>query len=1088
MDLNLGGLWVTLGVDASGLNAAEARMKAFQASITSSTGNISRDLERTSNEFQRFGSAASRYLTLPLALIGGASIKAASDLEFVTQKIVALAGVSQSQMDAWQSSISRISEETARSSKEIAETLYYTASAGLSNAKALEVTEVAAKGAAIGMGTAADIGRLLTYAMNAYGESAYSATRLMDMLTVAVREGTAEASTMVSVIGDIVPVASAMGVGFDEVVGSLAALTRTGFNAAKAATSLRQIMVTLLNPTEEAKKAMDYMAKANKDATISAQGFRDMIKDKGLIETLVKISNLSKQFGDSVSGIVFGNVRALTGDLSLTGKNLKAVLEVMQMTKNELGAFQYAFGLMTGTMQFKMQQVKIAVNRAFIELGNSMRGPIIEVMAQLRDLIISLTDWWKSLSASTQLVIVKFGIFLAAIGPVMLAVAAAIKIYAGFIMVIRGVGIALEFMSLNLLAAPWIPVAAGILLFAAALLMVGQNLDSINVKYRTLAKVMDEANASVAREQTQINVLVDIMKSENTTLEQKKAALISLQNINKQYLGDLTLEAVATNKAKNAIDDYILSVRNKNELEIATNKLIKENAEYMESVSTGKNRELSGGQKVLNFMTYGAFSEDMGEANAIEQKVRHAIVAEQLKRRIEELTKALQKQSDAEKDMASFEQRLQSARALWDKEIQNEIDFTEAKKSAYDKYIEEMEIIRKKTVLFGLDNTKLGGDFDALGATIQNMRARLIELLKEYDAGSPIVVEFTNKIKELQERSMYKATDTKKMVSPWQRWKTMWTEDAPTTQFIDNTWKSLGGGKEVFDYKQFIDPDKLKPQISTSFNEVLKIYQDWQKDVSKNENKQISTGRGNSNPWKQNMDDLKAEIEATKKLKDNAAKGSGDATMYNQKLEKLMKPIKFKESMQKINAYVQEVGNGLNSLISSWVSYIDMQQNKALSMIEATAKAENKSAEWVAKKKEQIDDIYNKKKQRAAIATAIINGAMAVTNIIANVPGSVLNPLSWVAIGMAAATTAAQVAVIRSQGMAEGGIVPSGYPNDSYPARLTSGEVVIPPNKLSSIQGQGGGEYVIHLVGKLVAEGPDMVYIVDKQYKLQKSY
>jgi hypothetical protein len=41
----------------------------------------------------------------------------------------------------------------------------------------------------------------------------------------------------------------------------------------------------------------------------------------------------------------------------------------------------------------------------------------------------------------------------------------------------------------------------------------------------------------------------------------------------------------------------------------------------------------------------------------------------------------------------------------------------------------------------------------------------------------------------------------------------------------------------------------------------------------------------------------------------------------------------------------------------------------------------------------------------------------------------------------------------QSAAMAHGGIVPAGYPNDSYPARLTSGEVVIPPGKLDSITG-----------------------------------
>ena len=41
-------------------------------------------------------------------------------------------------------------------------------------------------------------------------------------------------------------------------------------------------------------------------------------------------------------------------------------------------------------------------------------------------------------------------------------------------------------------------------------------------------------------------------------------------------------------------------------------------------------------------------------------------------------------------------------------------------------------------------------------------------------------------------------------------------------------------------------------------------------------------------------------------------------------------------------------------------------------------------------------------------------------------------------------------------GMANGGVVPAGYPNDTYPAMLTSGEIVTPPDKLPTIAAGGG--------------------------------
>jgi hypothetical protein len=68
-------------------------------------------------------------------------------------------------------------------------------------------------------------------------------------------------------------------------------------------------------------------------------------------------------------------------------------------------------------------------------------------------------------------------------------------------------------------------------------------------------------------------------------------------------------------------------------------------------------------------------------------------------------------------------------------------------------------------------------------------------------------------------------------------------------------------------------------------------------------------------------------------------------------------------------------------------------------------------------------------------------------------------------------------------GMAEGGIVPSGYPNDSYPARLTSGETVIPPGKLPSFEKQSVD---VNVVIQGVVKGQDLYYVikeVERKYK-----
>lgn len=71
-------------------------------------------------------------------------------------------------------------------------------------------------------------------------------------------------------------------------------------------------------------------------------------------------------------------------------------------------------------------------------------------------------------------------------------------------------------------------------------------------------------------------------------------------------------------------------------------------------------------------------------------------------------------------------------------------------------------------------------------------------------------------------------------------------------------------------------------------------------------------------------------------------------------------------------------------------------------------------------------------------------------------------------------------------GLAEGGVVPSGYPNDTYPARLTSGEVVVPPDKLSTIMNSGNGQQVF--IPSVTLRGEDLVIAFKRAEKKYNRY
>ena len=60
-------------------------------------------------------------------------------------------------------------------------------------------------------------------------------------------------------------------------------------------------------------------------------------------------------------------------------------------------------------------------------------------------------------------------------------------------------------------------------------------------------------------------------------------------------------------------------------------------------------------------------------------------------------------------------------------------------------------------------------------------------------------------------------------------------------------------------------------------------------------------------------------------------------------------------------------------------------------------------------------------------------------------------------------------------GMKMGGTVPPGYWNDSYPAMLTSGEMVVPPGKLPELKSQ---KVDVNVTVQGITRGSDIHYIV----------
>ena len=314
--------------------------------------------------FQNFAVDVGRIAAGAIAAVGVASVREAATFESTFAKIQGLVGVTADEIGELEEAARRLGPSFGVSANEAGEALFFITSAGLRGAQATEVLEAALKGTAIGLGETKTIADLATSAMNAFGAENLSGTKAVDILAEAVRLGKAEPADFADALGMVLPIAAEMGISFDQVAGSVAAMSKTGSDARIATTQLRQVMATILSPTVGANEALA-------DMGLSAQGLRDQIREEGLLSTL---QTLKERFGDNeeAASSVFGNIRALMGVLDLMGANAEDNAEIMRLMADDVGILDEALAIVQDTAANKFAVAMETAKESLIPIGDAL--------------------------------------------------------------------------------------------------------------------------------------------------------------------------------------------------------------------------------------------------------------------------------------------------------------------------------------------------------------------------------------------------------------------------------------------------------------------------------------------------------------------------------------------------------------------------------------------------------------------------------------------------------------------------------------------------------------------------------------------
>ena len=432
MSINVGSAMAYLDLDITGfqkgLGSAMSEMKKF----TDDSVSLSQRIKSLGSGIASTGTALTKSWTVPLAGVGIASTKLASDFESSMSKVEAISGSTGQEMSILTDKAIEMGAKTKFSAKESADAFTYMAMAGWDAGQMVDgIAGIMSLAAADGLdlATTSDI---VTDALTAFGLQASDSARFADVLA----QASSSANTNVSMLGEsfkyIGPVAGSLGMSVEDVALALGLMANSGIKSSQAGTSLRSALTNLVKPTDT---MIAWMERLNIEVE-NSDGTMKSLRD---IMTILRgsFSSLTEAEQANAAASLFGK-EAMSGMLAIINASESDFNKLADAIDNSSGRADEMAETMMDNLGGAIEQLMGALESLAIKVGTALT-PVIRDVAEF---LTKIVEWMNTLSDEQIRMIVTIGAIVAAIGPVLIIlgkVVTAISSIAGAIAGFAGV-------------------------------------------------------------------------------------------------------------------------------------------------------------------------------------------------------------------------------------------------------------------------------------------------------------------------------------------------------------------------------------------------------------------------------------------------------------------------------------------------------------------------------------------------------------------------------------------------------------------------------------------------------------------------
>lgn len=351
-------------------------------------------LSKAGTGMEKFGRGWTTGVTLPIVGAGAAVITTAANFESSMNRVKGLTGATGNEFNKLRDQARELGATTQYSASEAADGMGFLAMAGFKTNEILgampSVLELAAS-AQMDLASAADI---TSNILTGYGKNVSELGHVNDVLVKAMTSANVDLNMLGESLKYVGPVASGVGMDFEEVAAAVGLMGNAGIQGSMAGTSLRQAITALINPTKQAKGIMQELKLEVADSEGNLKSLTEIVG--GLEDSGATAADMMALFGQ----------RAGPAMVSLVEQGSDALGDFTANLKNSEGAAK-------AIAEVNMQGAK----GAFLELksaGEELALSIADsgILEQITGIAKSTADWLRETS-KTNPELLKMGVNLA---------------------------------------------------------------------------------------------------------------------------------------------------------------------------------------------------------------------------------------------------------------------------------------------------------------------------------------------------------------------------------------------------------------------------------------------------------------------------------------------------------------------------------------------------------------------------------------------------------------------------------------------------------------------------------------------------